>query len=190
MANIDLRPWREERRKARQSSFLSVLAVVAAIALAIGWSWNQSVQSDIDFQETRNRYLDSKISELNVKIKEIESLKEQREQLIDRMNVIQSLQGDRPIIVHVFEELVNNTPEGIFFEGLEVAGSQIKIAAQADKALSISDFLRNLDGSKWFDNTFMEGMESIKDGQDVVGHKFRIRVNRVSPTADQEGGES
>lgn len=189
MANIDLRPWREERRKARQSQFLTILAIVAGIAVAAGWSWNQSVQNQIDFQETRNRYLESKISELDVKIKEIQSLKEQREQLIDRMNVIQSLQGDRPIIVHIFEQLVNSTPEGIFFESLALAGSQISISAQADKALSISDFLRNLDNSEWFNNTFMEGMESIKEGQDVVGHKFRIRVNRVSPNADSEGGE-
>ena len=182
MANIDLRPWREERRKVRQSQFVTILLIVAGIAAAIGWGWNQSVRSQISFQNQRNGYLEQKLKELDVKIKEIKSLREQRELLIDRMNIIQSLQGDRPIIVHVFEELVQATPEGVFFDSLAVKGQQIQISAEADKALSISDFLRNLDESEWFDNAFMEGMQSIKDGQEVVGHKFKLRVNRVSPT--------
>jgi type IV pilus assembly protein PilN len=186
MANIDLRPWREERRKVRQNQFMTVLVIVAGIAVAIGWGWNQSVKGQISFQNQRNTYLENKIKELDVKIKEIQSLREQKALLIDRMNIIQSLQGDRPIIVHVFEELVNATPEGVFFESLDVRGTQILISAEADKALSISDFLRNLDDSEWFDNAFMEGMESIKEGQEVIGHKFRLRVDRVSPSKSEE----
>ncbi len=186
MANIDLRPWREERRKARQSQFVTILVGVAVAAAAAGWFWNQSVQGQINFQNTRNTYLEGKIKELDGKIKEIQSLREQRDQLIDRMGVIQSLQGDRPIIVHVFEELVRATPEGVFFVNLESSGNTISISARADKTVSISDFLRNLDNSPWFDGAFMEGMESIKEGQDVVGHKFKLRVKRVNPSKPEE----
>ena len=110
MANIDLRPWREERRKARQSQFVTVLAGIAVVAAAGGWYWNQTVQGQIDFQSARNAYLESRITDLDSKIQEIQSLRQQRAQLIERMSVIQSLQGDRPIIVHIFEELVNATP--------------------------------------------------------------------------------
>jgi type IV pilus assembly protein PilN len=186
MANIDLRPWREERRKVRQNQFLTILFIVAGIAAGAGWGWNHSVQSQISFQNTRNSYLEDKIKELDVKIKEIQSLREQRELLIDRMNIIQSLQGDRPIIVHIFEELVEATPEGVFFESLEVKGNQVLISAQADKALSISDFLRNLDESPWFDNAFMQGMQSIKEGQEVIGHTFKLKVTRVNPSKSED----
>ncbi len=186
MANIDLRPWREERRKARQNQFVTILAIVAALAAGAGWAWNQSVQNQINFQNARNTYLENKIKDLDVRIKEIQSLRQQREELIDRMNVIASLQGDRPIIVHVFEELVKATPEGVFFDSLSVSGTNIQISAQADKALSVSDFLRNLDNSDWFDNAFLEVMESIKSGQEVVGHKFRVRVTRANPLKAEE----
>jgi type IV pilus assembly protein PilN len=190
MANIDLRPWREERRKARQSQFVTVLVGVIVAAAAIGWFWDQSVKGQISVQNQRNSYLETKIKELDSKIEEIKALREKREELIDRMEVVQSLQGDRPIIVHVFEELVRSTPEGVFFTGLSSKGNTISISAQADKAASISDFLRNLDASPWFDSTFMEGMESIKDGQEVIGHKFQLRVNRVNPLKEEEEGQS
>lgn len=186
MANIDLRPWREERRKARQSQFVTVLAGIAVVAAAGGWYWNQTVQGQIDFQSARNAYLESRITDLDSKIQEIQSLRQQRAQLIERMSVIQSLQGDRPIIVHIFEELVNATPEGVYFLDLASAGSTITIAARADKTVSISDFLRNLDTSPWFDAAFMMGVESIKDGQEVIGHKFNVRVNRVNPLKEEE----
>lgn len=186
MANIDLRPWREERRKVRQNQFIYILVTVVLLAAAVGWFWNFSVKNDISFQNNRNAYLEGKIKELDVKIKEIKSLRQQREDLIDRMEIIQSLQGDRPIIIHVFEELVRSAPDGVFFTKLESKGKLILISAQADKTISISDFLRNLDASLWFDDAFMEGMESIKDGQDVIGHKFKLRVSQVDPLKEGE----
>ena len=186
MANIDLRPWREERRKARQSQFVTILVGVLVAAAAVGWFWNQSVQNQISTQNSRNAYLENKIKELDSKIEEIQQLRSKREQLIDRMEVVQSLQGDRPIIVHVFEELVRSTPDGVYFRRLDSKGNTISISARADKAASISDFLRNLDASPWFDNTFMQKMESIKEGQEVVGHTFELRVNRINPLKKEE----
>jgi len=186
MANIDLRPWREERRKARQNQFVTILVIVAALAAGAGWSWNQSVQNQIKYQTARNTYLDNKLKELDVKIKEIQSLKEQREQLIERMNVIQSLQGDRPIIVHIFEELVKATPEDVYFYDLALKGSVIQVSAQADRTLGISDFLRSLERSPWFTEPFLQGVEAIKEGQEVIGHRFKLQVKQTNPLKQEE----
>lgn len=188
MANIDLRPWREERRKERQQQFLLVLVLVVVAAAAAGWSWNQSVKAQIQQQEQRNTFLQQRISDLDNKIEEIRTLREQREKLVERMEVIQSLQGDRPIIVHVFEELVEATPEGIYFTSLSSEGATINIEGHADRPLSISDFLRNLDSSPWFRDAFLLDVQSVTEGQEVVGNVFSIRVQRTDPN-DSEGGQ-
>lgn len=187
MANIDLRPWREERREARQKQFLLVLVLVAACAGAAGFGWNQSVQAQVDYQVTRNTYMTNKIKELDGKIKEIEGLRQQREALIERMNVIQSLQGDRQIIVHIFEELVGATPDGVYFNSLTSKGNVLEITGYADKKLAISDFLRNLDSSDWFTNTFLQNVEAVKEGNDVVGNNFSLKVNVTNPQKIEEG---
>lgn len=187
MANIDLRPWREERRKERQQQFLLILVLVVVAAAAAGWFWNQTVKGQIRYQETRNNYLQQRISDLDKKLAEISQLREQREKLVERMEVIQSLQGDRPIIVHVFEELVEATPEGIFFTALSSEGGTITIEGEADRPLSISDFLRNLDRSPWFQDAFLIDVQSITEGQEVVGNTFGIRVKRANPNNNEEG---
>ena len=186
MANIDLRPWREERREARQKQFILILLLVAICAGAAGFSWNQAIQGQVDYQVARNTYLDNKIKELDGKIKEIAGLRQQREALIERMNVIQSLQGDRQIIVHVFEELVGATPDGVYFRSLSSKGSVIEIKGFADKKLAISDFLRNLDRSEWFNNTFLQDVEAIKEGNEVVGNNFSLKVNVTNPLQPKE----
>jgi len=188
VANIDLRPWREERRKERQQQFLLILVLVVVAAGAAGWTWNQTVKAQIQFQETRNNFLDQRIDDLDNKLEEIQALREQREKLVERMEVIQSLQGDRPIIVHIFEELVESTPEGVFFTSLSSEGTTILVSGQADRPLSISDFLRNLDRSPWFQNAFLMDVQSITEGQEVVGNRFEIRVERANPNGEPEEG--
>lgn len=184
MANIDLRPWREERRKERQKNFILVLILVVVAAGAAGWSWDQQVASQIAFQSQRNNFLEQRISDLDQKIVEIQSLREQREKLVERMEVIQSLQGDRPIIVHVFDELVKATPEGVYFDTMTSQGTSISITGNADRPLSISDFLRNLDRSAWFQNAFLINVQSVTEGAEVVGNTFSIRVERANPNEE------
>lgn len=186
MANIDLRPWREERRKERQQQFLLILVLVVVAAGAAAWSWNQAVNAQVRTQEERNNYLEQRISDLDQKIREIRTLREQREKLIERMEVIQSLQGDRPIIVHVFEELVKATPDEVYFTSLRSQGTTISINGRADRPLSISDFLRNLDKSPWFENAFLINVQSIQQGQEVVGNTFSLRVQRANPNSEAE----
>ncbi|MHA7881189.1 MAG: PilN domain-containing protein [Saccharospirillum sp.] len=184
MANIDLRPWREERRKERQKQFILILILVVAAAGFAGYSWNQTVQGQIQFQNSRNTFLQQRIADLDLKITEIANLREQREQLIERMEVIQSLQGDRPIIVHVFESLVRATPDGVYFTSLSSQGNTINIEGQADRPLSISDFLRNLDASPWFSDAFLIDVQAVTEDQNVVGNTFRVRVQRSDPGSE------
>lgn len=186
MANIDLRPWREERRKERQQQFLLILVLVVVAAGAVAWSWNQTVNGQVQFQQTRNNFLEQRIEDLDQKIEEIQSLRQQRELLVERMEVIQSLQGDRPIIVHVFEELVRATPDNVYFTSLSSQGTTINIQGRADRPLSISDFLRNLDASDWFSDAFLVTVESVQEGDEVVGNTFSIRVQRADPDVEAQ----
>lgn len=42
------------------------------------------------------------------------------------MKVIQDLQGTRPLIVHIFDEIVRTLPDGVFFRGMERKGQTIR----------------------------------------------------------------
>ncbi|MEK9824218.1 MAG: pilus assembly protein PilN, partial [Gammaproteobacteria bacterium] len=102
---INLLPWREELREQKKQEFLQITVGVLAVAGLIVFGVDRYYNAAIDNQTARNNFLKREISVLEERIAEIQLLQQKRNQLLARMKVIQELQGNRPIIVRVFDEL-------------------------------------------------------------------------------------
>ena len=96
MAHINLLPWRDERRQEQKKEFLTILALVVSLGAGLVLLADRVVNSQIDNQNARNEYLKTNIRELDKMVAEIRDLQKKRNQLIERMRVIQELQGNRP----------------------------------------------------------------------------------------------
>lgn len=164
MAKINLRPWRAELRQERQKEYLTVLGAVLMAALALWWLISGAIGGGIEDQESRNRYLERQGASLDKKIKEIRELRTKREQLLDRMRLIQDLQGNRPVIVRIFDELARVMPEELFFVQVTAKGSSFTLKGRAASNEQISQLMRNFDQSPWFVNPNLLGVQSNKGG--------------------------
>ena len=111
MTNINLLPWREKLRQKQQKNYQIILILVVAFGIILSSLLNQHFDSRIENQTSRNNFLSKEVNKLDEKIIEIKELHETREQLIERMKLIQNLQGSRPIIVRIFDELVVAVPD-------------------------------------------------------------------------------
>lgn len=160
MANINLLPWREQYREEKKKEFLGVLAGVCVFAAIAAFLWVSAVESSIDSQSQRNLLLNSEIKVLKKQVKEIKDLKRQRSELLDRMKVIQDLQGTRPVIVRHFDEMVRAIPDGVFFTALVSRGDSLSIKGVAESNNRVSSLMRNLDESEWFSTP---NLTSVKD---------------------------
>lgn len=152
MANINLLPWREERRQEQKQEFLTVLGGVALLSLALLFFANNVVNGQIEAQQGRNGYLQGQIDELSQQVTEIKELERKKQELLDRMKVIQELQGNRPIIVRIFDELVRTLPDGVFYSELSRSVNSLQLTGIAESNNRISSLMRKLDSSAWFDN--------------------------------------
>jgi len=152
MAKINLRPWREELRAERQRQFIAMLVGCLILGAAIVMAWQSKMDSDIEYQQSRNAYIQSSMKKLDIKIREIKSLRKKRKQLLARMKVIQDLQGKRPVIVRVFDEIVKTLPNGLYYTSMIKKGSLISIQGRAESNNRISSLMRNFERSKWFTN--------------------------------------
>ena len=106
MANINLLPWREWERERKRKEFLTQLVVVLVIGLLLVFGAGWQLDNSIGNQNQRNERLERGINRLDSKIAEIRTLRKERQDLLARMQVIQQLQGNRPVIVRVFDEMV------------------------------------------------------------------------------------
>ena len=125
MAQINLLPWRDERRQELKREFFVIIAFVLAFAAALVLLADRVVNSQIDHQNARNGYLSEHIAILDKQVAEIRDIQKKRNQLLDRMRVIQELQGNRPIIVRILDQLVRTVPDGVFYTNLNTKNKVI-----------------------------------------------------------------
>lgn len=189
MARINLLPWRDERRAEQKKQFLIILGIVALVAVLITLIAQSVVSSVVDNQESRNRYMETKISELDDQVKEIRELDKKRRELLDRMKIIQELQGNRPVIVRVFDEIVRTVPDGVFYTDLTRQGGKIELTGVAESNNRISSLMRNLDSSEWFKSPNLTSVDARPEfGEQASQFSLSFEITTPSEEAT-EGAE-
>jgi type IV pilus assembly protein PilN len=148
---INLLPHREEKRKRKKIAFFAGLGLAAAAGLAIVGGWYVVVDQLKTAQQDRNQFLQTEIAKLEKEIKDIATLKAEIASLTARQKAVEDLQIDRNLPVHVLNELVKQTPEGMYFTALKQDGQVLSVTGIAQTQERVSEFLRNTAyGSQWF----------------------------------------
>jgi type IV pilus assembly protein PilN len=149
---INLLPHREEKRRQRKQSFFIGLAACALGGLAVVGIWYSVLQQLTSAQDSRNNFLKAEIARLDLQIKDIATLRTEIEALKARQKAVEDLQTDRNVPVHLLNELVRQTPEGVFLSSIRQNGSVVAITGIAQTNERVSEFLRNtLYNSPWLE---------------------------------------
>lgn len=182
MANINLLPWRAERRKRRQKDFYGVIGLVAGLAGFILFSVHGYYSEAVENQNRRNAFITSETKVLDAKIEEISALRETRQKLIERMELIQALQGNRPIIVRIFDEMARGVPDDLFFTSVSIKGTAVTVKGVAKSNNRVAALMRNFDQSEWFAEPALIRVQAKGDGV----NEFEVTMKRVQPKAAEE----
>jgi type IV pilus assembly protein PilN len=185
MAHINLLPWREARREELKRAFLSILGLVAVAAALSVLLADRVVNAQIDNQKARNDYITANIRELDKQVEEIKDLQRKRNQLIERMRVIQELQGNRPIIVRVLDQLVRTVPDGVFYTKVTAKGQEISINGVAESNNRVSSLMRRLDASDWLKEPNLDKVSAAPAYGDQA-NTFVLTVKVDLPQKDAE----
>lgn len=143
MILINLLPHREERRQRRKRAFFLGLGAAAAAGIVFAGLWYLVLQQMIGAQQDRNAYLTAEIKKLEEQIKDIATLKAEIESLKARQKAVEDLQTDRNIPVHLLNELVKQTPEGVYLTTIKQDGQVVAVNGIAQTNERVSEFLRN-----------------------------------------------
>ncbi len=196
MAGINLLPWRAERRKQKQQQFFSVTALALLLSAAVLMFVHFQIQSMVEYQNERNKFLETEVALFDKKIKEIEELETKKKRLISKMEVIQQLQTSRPEIVHLFDELARTIPEGVYLSDFTQSDKNLTMNGVAQSNARVSAYMRNLESSPWLQDPMLNVIESKqdakdkKDQKDLRGSKFTLQVRQTGEkTADPKDSQ-
>jgi type IV pilus assembly protein PilN len=148
---INLLPHREQKRKARATRFAVLAGISVGIGLALVVAGYLTLSAQISTQEERNAFLSEENAKLDKQIAEIEVLKKERQQLLDRKKVVERLQSNRAEAVKIFDQLSRQTPEGVFLRSVRQEGDGVALEGYAQSSARVSTFMRSLNDSMIFE---------------------------------------
>lgn len=187
MIKINLLPHREEAQRARRQQFYAFLGLVALLAALIWLLVHSVIGSRIEGQTSKNDFLRQEISRLDRDIAEIKKLKAQTDSLLARKKIIEALQANRTEIVHLFNTLATQVPEGIYLRNLTQTDQKIAIAGVAQSNARITTLMNNFDESPLLENSTL-----IETRAEVVNNRrlnaFSINTFITRQTTDDRGG--
>jgi type IV pilus assembly protein PilN len=191
MAHINLLPWREELRKQRRAEYLAIVGACAVLSLAVWGAVHLYFNGRIDYQNARNKFLQDQIASLNKKIEEIKDLEQQKERLIARMQAIETLQTSRPLIVHLFDELVSTLPDGVYIKEISQTGKKVTIRGIAQSNARVSSLMRNVEASQWLANPVLNVIQATtEEGQRIADFTLVVEQAQPKPQRAEEGADA
>jgi type IV pilus assembly protein PilN len=179
MPRINLLPWREAERKRKRQEFGAAFALALVVAAVIAFGVRMQMQSTIDEQHARNQYLKDEIAALDKQITEILDLEQKKARLLARMQVIEQLERSRPEIVHVFDQIVKTTPDGIHLTSIKQTNRRLQIKGVAQSSTRVASYMRNLDASEWLADPSLDILQTKGSGD--AGSEFTLQASQENP---------
>lgn len=195
MILINLLPHREAARKRQKEQFFTQLGLSALLGGVICGAVFVWYQGQIASQQERNRFLQSEIARLDNEIKDIASLQAEIASLRARQTAVEDLQADRNLPVHLLDELVAQTPDGVYLTSMKQEGLNVLLNGVAQSQERVSELLRNLSNqSQWLSKPQLVEIVAAKSGggrsEDARVSNFTLRASlkRPTPTDTAAGG--
>ncbi len=180
MARINLLPWRQEERERSNKEFITLVVAVTLLALLSAFATWSYFNNELDEQRDANALVEQENARLDTVLTEIDSLEQRREDIISRMQVIQDLQGRRPVPVHLWDDMAKAMPSALYLNNLKREGDLITLTGLADNPNVVSSLIRNLDTSKWMGNSAVRNIQ-----QNITAYQAAPALNETVTTGSQ-----
>ena len=148
---VNLLPYRAENRKRSRNHFFVLAGGTAVLGALIVVVMHGFYSTKIDTQKDRNQFLKTENAKLDKDIAEINSLKEQIQALLARKQVIETLQADRAQTVRLLDQLVIQSPEGVYLKSVSQKGLRVNMLGYAQSNARVSTLMRNIESSPWLE---------------------------------------
>lgn len=192
MIRINLLPHRELKRAARRRQFnimLGIAVVASLLTVVLGHSLIAARQSG---QEARNTYLEQEIAKLDEQIGEIKKIREQTQALLERKQVVETLQSNRTEVVHLFDQMIRLLPEGLYLKSFKQTGDMINISGYTQSSARVSTLMRSLEDSPLFEAANLVEIKAATVNN-LRANEFVLSIKQSRPQAEEmndKGGKA
>jgi Tfp pilus assembly protein PilN len=185
MIRINLLPHREIKRAARRRQFGVLLVASLVLAAGVVGAGQALISARLAYQDERNAFLEQEIAKLDIQIREIKKIKEETRALLERKQVVETLQSNRTEVVHLFDELIRILPEGLYVKSVKQSGGELELLGYTQSSARVSTLMRSLEDSPWFEQPTLVEIKAATVNN-LRANEFNLKVRQTKQKA--EGG--
>jgi type IV pilus assembly protein PilN len=142
----------------------------------------------ISTQTERNRFLKDENAKLDKEIEEIKKLKEEIQALLSRKQVIETLQADRAQTVYLLEQLVRQTPDGVYLRSVKQTGNKVNLTGYAQSNARVSTLMRKFESSPYLENPDLVEIKAATVGNKRLSEfTMNVSIKRRQTETDTKG---
>ncbi|MBM4391509.1 MAG: PilN domain-containing protein [Deltaproteobacteria bacterium] len=188
MIRINLLPVRQTRKLEslrREIALAGVLGATVVIGCLFVWAVLGIRATSV---KSENEKLDGEIAKLAEDVKRVDEMEKYKAELQRKLEVIDGLRAKKSGPAHMLEELALAAPEKLQLSGVVESGGAITVEGSAVSNEIISQFLRALEASDYFEAVYLQNIEA-KSGDSakkqstasVVVKEFALTARLVNP---------
>jgi type IV pilus assembly protein PilN len=180
MVRINLLPVRVSKKKEAGRQQLVLFVLVAVVGIIGNYFWNDSRASELAGREKKLAATKAEIAQLDRIIGEVKNIKDQQQQLRDKLGVLGQLKAGRAGPVKMLDELASLVPKRLWLAKLEEKGGTVTFAGSAATIDDVSEFMSALKGSRHFRNVEL-GKATAKADKALRLVEFTLTASVVYP---------
>ena len=186
---INLLPHREIKRAARRRQFGVLLVATLVLAAGVIGLGQVAISNRLTVQDERNAYLEQEIAKLDIQIKEIKKIKEETRALLERKQIVETLQSNRTEVVHLFDEIIRILPEGLYVKAIKQTHDRIELLGYTQSSARVSTLMRSLEDSPWFEQPALVEIKAATVNN-LRANEFNLTVKQTKQKAEGENQEA
>ena len=160
--------------------------ILLGTAALIGW-WFWSLRQESTRVDQDLARAETETRQIRSVLEQVRKFESQRALLQQRVTLIEQLRKGQYAPVHLLDEISRSLPDRLWLSELEQTGTDFAISGVTDSLTAVSDFVANLESTKWFKKP-VEIIDSQVTRDPKAGDliKFQIKAQFVDPTAPPE----
>lgn len=192
MIRINLLPFRAARKKENVRRQISIFLLSFVFLLVVVIYYSVNLNQQINRLKVENEETTTQLAKYNKINKEIASIKKKLTVLNQKVDVINHLDGSRTEAVLLLESMTELiVPDRMWFTSFTLKGDKIALKGVALDERTISDFMKNLEGS--YANVTLKSMQLKKiEGKNVnlKDFSFEMAKRNKQMTPDEKPEKS
>ncbi len=160
-------PYREEQDKQKKAQFTRLMVFSGLVGVGLLVLTYVSLSGMILNQESRNQQLTDGIAQLDIQIKEVETLEAEKRDFLARKAKVEELENKRFEAARMIDSLNTVAPEGVYLTGIKAKDvSTYTLSGKATSDSKIADFMRVIPSTNVFGQPSLDSINKVESVQE------------------------